>query len=145
VKIQAVDIVNYVNGQKYPCHKLYFSPDEYPLTLGCLSSFDLRDVSSWIALKRAFLQAAHDAGNPLLSHGKGGCNEGRVFRCICFRVDKTTYVSAHTATDYPTTAYRMPSMVNNDKSNRGCTGKNLPRRMKGFPATLKCPFLSNVS
>jgi hypothetical protein len=29
VKLQVVDIVNYLNGQKYPCHKLYFSRDVY--------------------------------------------------------------------------------------------------------------------
>ena len=28
VQLQPVDIVNYLNGQKYPCHRLYFSLDK---------------------------------------------------------------------------------------------------------------------
>ena len=71
VKLQAVDIVNYLNGQKYPCHEFYFSRDKHPPPLGCPSSSDVSDVSSWIALKKALLQDAHDADNTLVGHGKG--------------------------------------------------------------------------
>ena len=145
LELQTVDIVNYLNGQKYPCHKLYFSLEEYPPPTTSPSCTDLTEVSSWIDLKKALLQAAHHAGNPLISHGKGGCKEGRVFRCICWRSVVTKGDSAPTPSDEPTTEYRTTSMISNDKSNRRVNGRTLPRKRKVIPTVLKCPFQFNVS
>ena len=131
LELQTVDIVNYLNGQKYPCHKLYFSLEEYPPPTTSPSCTDLTEVSSWIDLKKALLQAAHHAGNPLLSHGKGGCKEGRVFRCICWRSVVTKGDSAPTPSDEPTTEYRTTSMISNDKSNRRVNEKKTTTQKKG--------------
>ena len=54
VELQSVDMFHYLNGQKYPTHKLYFSRLDYPpLTFSpLLPGSDLNKVSSWTALKK---------------------------------------------------------------------------------------------
>ena len=140
VEFQHVDIVHYLNGQKYPTHKLYFSRVDYepPSFSPFLDDSDLSKVSSWISLKKDLCQAAQGAGSPIFSDGRS--KQRRIFRCICYHQPKPSVASTESPKDY-----RSTTMVNNDKGNRRSKGRNLSRRTKGLDTTIKCSYMFNIS
>ena len=80
VDLQSVDIVHYLNGQKYSTHKLYFSRLDYvpPAFSPFLAGTDLTKVSSLIVLRKNLSQAAHGAGSPMFSSVR--TKQRRIFR-----------------------------------------------------------------
>jgi hypothetical protein len=66
-----IDICDYLGGQIYPAARLAFCPNTYkpPSSNDEMTSKNSESCNGWMDLQRDLSIAAHDADNPIVSHG----------------------------------------------------------------------------